>query len=123
MNNSLYIDLPRKAFAPGENVDGELLWTLDRPPEEITLTLGWWTEGRGTRDARVEVTRTWKTMETAGKETFSLTLPPSPYSFAGTLIALKWALEARVRKGKATVVEPLTVAPAGDEIRLTRVPE
>ena len=121
MNNNLYIDLPSKVFAPGSTVDGELLWTLDRPPEEITLTLGWWTEGRGTRDSRIEATHNVRTMETAGKESFSLVLPPSPYSFAGTLIVLKWALEARVRKGKATVVEPVIVSPSGKEVRLTRV--
>lgn len=123
MQPNLYIDLPKTSYAPGESVTGKVLWTLDKPPGEIRLTLGWWTEGRGTRDARIEASQEWEAPGAAGEESFSLTLPPSPYSFSGTLITLKWALELSTGKRKENAIEEIIVSPSGEPIDLPHIDE
>lgn len=123
METNLYIDLPKTHFGPGEKISGRILWVLDHPPGVVRLTLGWWTEGRGSRDAAIEASHEWEAAKAAGEENFSFTLPPSPYSFSGTLITLKWALELSTRKGKETVVEPVVVSPAADLIELSHIDE
>lgn len=121
MDTSLYIDIPKTHYAPGETVAGTIFWVLEEPPKTVRLTLGWWTEGRGTKDAAVEADREWETSALAGEEKFELPLPPSPYSFSGTLITLQWALELSTEKGKKTAVTPLTVSPGEDPIQLAHL--
>jgi hypothetical protein len=123
MDPRLFIDLPRSVYLPGETISGKIFWVLERPPEELRLTLGWWTEGRGTKDSRIEKSREWRPSSSAGEEPFELTLPPSPYSFSGTLIALKWALELRAKKEKEAVTEPIVVSPDGEPIELPHIDE
>lgn len=100
MATELFIDLPKTIYQPGETLVGEVLWALEKSPEKLQLRLGWWTEGRGDRDAKIEFEKEWITDEPAGKESFEIILPASPYSFEGHLISLKWALELSTRKGK-----------------------
>lgn len=123
MDTSLYIDLPKTAYAPGETVSGTLFWVLPEPPEEIRLTAGWWTEGRGTKDAQIEMTREWQTTSLAGEEKFSLTLPTHPYSFSGTLISLIWAIELSTRQGEHSVSERITLSPLDHPIQLAHIDE
>lgn len=123
MDTPLYIDLPKIRYAPGETVAGTIFWVLEEPPQTVRLTLGWWTEGRGTRDAAVEATREWKTSALAGEERFELQLSPSPYSFSGPLITLKWALELSTEKGKQTAMTPLVVSPGDEAIELVHLDE
>lgn len=84
----------------------------------MQLSLGWWTEGRGDRDAKIETELEWITNETAGQEDFEIKLPTSPYSFEGHLISLKWALELRSKKGDSSKTLDITVTPNGKEISL-----
>lgn len=123
MEPKLYIDIPGTGYRPEETIAGKILWTLDQPPEIVRLTLGWWTEGRGTKDSRIEASREWQTQLLAGEEDFALALPPSPYSFSGTLITLKWALELSVRKGRETAIEHIVVSPTGEPVELPRIDE
>lgn len=118
MDTSLYIDLPKTNYRPGELLRGELLWALDEPPEKIELSLGWWTEGRGDKDANIEHMLEWRSMESAGKESFEMKLPESPYSFEGHLISLKWALELRTANGKQSTTLNLLIAPTDEPIAL-----
>jgi len=121
MEPNLFIDLPHTQLEPGQRISGKILWALKKAPKEIILTLGWITEGRGTQDNKVEAELTWTTDQTSGKETFEFTLPPSPYSFEGTLISVNWALELSVKKGKAECRLPLTVSPHGTAISLNKI--
>lgn len=123
MNTSLYIDLPKSHYAPGETISGRILWALEKPPESLRLTLGWWTEGRGNKDASIEASQEWETTNLAGEEAFTFTLPPSPYSFSGTLITLKWAIELKLRKGKQTAMESILVSPVDHLIELPHLDE
>lgn len=123
MPSNLYIDLPNTRCAPGETISGKVLWALDKQPGIVRLTFGWWTEGRGTRDSRIETSKEWETDSTAGEETFQFPVPPSPYSFSGTLITLKWALELSTKKGRETTVEEILVSPREELIELPQLDE
>lgn len=118
METDLFIDLPRSIYRPGETISGQILWALNKSPEKMQLSLGWWTEGRGDRDAKIETELEWITNETAGQEDFEIKLPTSPYSFEGHLISLKWALELRSKKGDSSKTLDITVTPNGKEISL-----
>lgn len=122
METSLYIDLPKLAFLPGETVAGKILWVLDQPPGEILLSLGWWTEGRGSKDAKIVEETTWKTAASAGEEGFSFPIPESPVSFNGQLISLKWGLEISAKRGagEKQVLE-IVVSPWGVPVDLPKV--
>lgn len=103
MTDSLFIDIPKDQYAPGSTIRGTILWALERSPQELSLSLGWWTEGRGDKDAKVVEELHWETTQTSGEESFELNLPQSPYSFDGHLISLKWALELSVKKVRRPV--------------------
>ncbi|MFP4070404.1 MAG: hypothetical protein ACLFVC_09525 [Opitutales bacterium] len=118
MDTDLYIDLPRTTYRPGATLSGEILWALKQSPESLHLSLGWWTEGRGTKDAKIEVEREWSTREPAGREAFEFQLPETPYSFDGQLISLKWALELRSGKGGHECLMDLVLSPGGAPIEL-----
>ncbi len=121
MEANLFIDIPQTQVEPGQTLSGKILWALDKAPKELTLSLGWITEGRGTQDRKVEAEQTWRTEQTSGEEAFEFTLPPSPYSFAGTLISVNWALELHVKKSKAEYRLPITVSPHGQAVDLHQV--
>lgn len=121
IDSQLYIDLPSSCYRPGETLSGEILWALDEAPETIELSLGWWTEGRGDKDACIEKKLEWKSMQTAGKESFEMKLPESPYSFEGHLISLKWALELRTTKGEESTTLNLAIAPDGKPVELSLI--
>jgi len=118
METNLYIDLPLTVFLPGDPVSGKILWALDRPPGKIFLSLGWWTEGRGSKDAKVEAELEWETSAVAGEEAFTFTLPDTPYSFSGHLVSLKWGLELTAAKGADKQVQEIVVSPHGVPVEL-----
>jgi hypothetical protein len=118
MEAKLYIDLPKTHYQPEELLRGEILWALDEAPGRIYLSLGWWTEGRGSKDAKIETELDWPTRDSAGQHKFELPLPKTPYSFQGQLITLKWALELRTEKGKHRHSLDLTIAPGDGPVDL-----
>lgn len=123
MDDTIYIDLEHTQLQPEQTFSGKILWALEKAPKEVSLTLSWSTEGRGTCDNKKEGELTWQTEATSGEEPFEFTLPASPYSFDGTLISLSWELRLSVKKGKAEHVLPLIVSPLGKTIELIAVPE
>ncbi|HAV11920.1 MAG TPA: hypothetical protein DCX06_00280 [Opitutae bacterium] len=118
MNDNLFIDLESTQFQPEMKISGKILWALDKDPKELRLTLGWSTQGRGSSDHKAEDQLNWKTNATSGEETFEFTLPATPYSFEGKLIALNWELSLTAKKGKAQCQLPITVSPHGSAIEL-----
>jgi hypothetical protein len=123
METKLYIDVPQLDFKPGDTITGTILWSVEKPPREVTLSLYWRTSGRGTEDSGVENTQTWETGALAGKEAFSVQLPPSPYSFTGSLIALTWGLELSTKKGGDVTSLDLIMSPTGSDIELAQIDE
>lgn len=123
MDTHLFIDIPNVVFRPAAIVRGKLLWSVAIPPQEIHLTLGWGTEGRGTVDTKIECELKWATDALAGEEPFVFQLPASPYSFSGQLISLSWSLAVSTRKGKASTHLDIVVSPYGTPIDLPFIDE
>lgn len=121
MDENLFIDLESTHYEPGQRIAGKLLWAIEKAPKEVRLTLGWYTEGRGSMDHKVEAKLHWTTEATSGEEPFEFILPASPYSFEGSLISLIWELSLTVKKGKAEYNLPITVSPHPSPISLSRV--
>lgn len=112
----------KHAFAPGEQVEGRIEWSLDSNLRALELSLLWHTSGKGTRDVRVLHTHRIDSPGSFGLDKLSFTLPPGPYSFSGKLISLIWALELTCTPGDETVRQEIVVSPTGREILLTSVP-
>ncbi len=111
----------RDAFSPGEQVEGRIEWSLDANPSALTLSLLWYTSGKGTRDVGVLYTNRIDNPGALGSDKFSFTLPSGPYSFSGKLISLIWALEVTCTPGSETTRKEIVVSPTGREILLTSV--
>lgn len=110
------IDGVLDAYRPGDRIQGEVLWDLAEDYDEIVLSLGWWTSGTGTVDESVFDSLSWQKPGRIGKEPFSFTLPPGPFSFSGKLISLQWGLEFRSKKSSERGLQTFTLSPDGEEI-------
>lgn len=108
----------REAFAPGERVTGTLQWLGDAAPDAVELRLLWYTEGRGDQDVGVARSLLVEAPAAVGSTPFELQAPSGPYSCAGRLVAIRWALEAVARPGGETTRVELVVAPGGREVEL-----
>jgi len=109
------------AFRPGGTVAGVVSWSLSGPPRSVIVGLVWHTEGKGTRDSAVVRKVEFDDAEEIDSRTFTLELPPSPWSFSGTLISVEWALELKITPARgAAIVERrvIVVSPIGIEIDL-----
>lgn len=121
MDTNLYIEVADPAITPGGTINGKVLWALEKPPGEMLLSLGWWTEGRGSRDARIVEETSWSDPPLAGEDTFAFKVPASPYSFNGQLISLKWGLELSVKESRDKQLLEITVSPWGVAVDLPKV--
>jgi len=105
-----------KNFVPGETVSGEAVWMSEGPVE---LRLFWFTEGRGTQDLAVEERQEFPANTIKGE--FSLVLPSMPFSFEGSLVAVKWALELVDENEETLASEGIIVSPTASEIVLPSI--
>lgn len=112
----------RETFEPGEEVSGEVSWTLDKPVHGLELRLFWFTKGKGTEDAGVVQTQKFEGALRQETRSFRFHLPEAPYSFSGKLITLVWALELIAFPSKDMIRHELIMAPEGKEVRLESVP-
>lgn len=89
----------------------------------LTLQLGWFTEGRGTRNAAISWSQSIPLPEPGTDLSFEIPLPDSPWSFAGSLLAVAWRLELLDAKGEPLIAVPLVVAPGGQVVDLPALPK
>lgn len=124
-----------RAYRPGETLSGE--YQLENvPPGEvraIEVSVLWYTEGKGDEDLAVHH---FRRTAAEGTETvdfrqpghFSTVLPPSPLSYAGAILKIRWCVRVRVflGRGKEIVgqrdfqlgsVPPIRLAPETAEPR------
>lgn len=96
--STIIFELPKDRFVPGEEITGTVLWDLDSPVKKtIELLFGWWTEGRGNRDA--EVLYSWELgTQLTGEFSFTLQVPLAPHSYEGVLLSVVWGLEFQTDK-------------------------
>ena len=81
------------AYLPGEQLEGVASWRAERPLAAIELRLFWFTSGKGTEDLEIVERVTFEAPQAVERRPFKLRLPDEPYSFSGSLVSLRWALE------------------------------
>ena len=107
-------------LVPGQVIDGVAGWQLDSPPKLAMLRLFWYTEGRGTQDVGI-VEELALPCSANCEGTFRFTLPDAPYSFRGSLITLRWAIELVLNKGRDVARIELIVSPWVEQVTLSEV--
>ena len=90
---SIKIKDDKTKFLPGEDIQGEVMWDLQKLPKTITVNLFWFTEGQGNPDSEIVRSIELDASGLSGRQWFRLALPVAPYSFTGSLISLSWAVE------------------------------
>lgn len=113
----------RRAFHPGEELAGAVLWEVDQPPRQAELRLLWFTRGKGTEDLSVVETVHFDAPQAGDTRPFQLRAPEAPHSFSGKLISLLWALELVLDPGDHCERVELVIAPDGREILLPNAPK
>lgn len=109
------------AFVPGDRVEGQARFVPeeDVTMDEFAIQLVWYTEGRGDQDLTVVESDPGGTgLLTASipvTQRFSFTLPSYPWSYAGQLINIIWAIRvmADPARGKTFYQSvPFVVSPS-----------
>ena len=118
--NQLRIELAggRTAFMPGQPISGRVSWRLADQPSSAQLRLFWYTSGKGVTDVGVVEMLPFASPQREDQREFTLTLPREPYSFSGTLIALRWALELMLEPGGLVERLEFVLAPTGQPVVL-----
>ncbi|HYG62217.1 MAG TPA: hypothetical protein VEL74_06525 [Thermoanaerobaculia bacterium] len=108
----------RRAFRPGDRIEGTASWYLEKEPRSVELRLFWYTQGKGTQDVEIVQGVPFDNPGAVDSRAFSVELPLAPYSFSGKLISLLWGLELVAEPGGETGRLEITVSPTGVEILL-----
>lgn len=113
----------KKEYAPGETIEGTVRWSrTGEPPAGLVVALMYETEGKGTQD-RVHVEELdMRAAAISGEEGFRFKAPASPYTFNGTLISLRWHIEASADE-EDTVTVPIVLSPWVETLRLKQLAE
>ena len=90
--------------------------------DPLTVQLGWFTEGRGTRDAAVVWGEELTGLAPGADRTFEVRLPETPWTFSGRLVSASWRLEVLDAKRQPLVAVPLVIAPGGQPVVLPEIP-
>jgi hypothetical protein len=117
----LQIELAAAALRPGGTLTGAFVLPGGPPPgtERVEFSVLWHTAGKGTEDLGVVHHRAWAAADgTLGglpnTYPFEVPLPPTPWSYDGTLVSVRWVARVRVRdEDGADVVRdaPFTLRP------------
>ena len=115
--NDLRIELTdgRRAFKPGESVEGRVTWNVDRATS-AEMRLFWYTRGKGTEDVGLVETVALPDPQTTDQRTFGFALPEAPYSFSGKLISIIWAIELILEPGPSVERREIVMSPSGREV-------
>lgn len=111
----------RREYAPGEHVEGTVRWGSGGVPDGLVVALLYRTEGKGTQDTSHVEEVDVSTASALGEHGFRFKVPEFPYTFDGTLISLRWFVEAST--ADETVEEPITVSPWVEILRLQAIKE
>jgi hypothetical protein len=99
----LSIELDGVAFEPGETLRGsyQIVSAELSRLEEVEVTVGWHTEGKGRQARGVEHCQVFRardgSLDRGGTGKFSATLPSSPLSYDGILIKVCWTVQVSAR--------------------------
>ena len=93
---------PSRRYEPGEWVTAE--YTIDglngERPRALERSALWYTEGKGEEDLGVHFFERFSTPETIDRVVpegiFALQLPPSPLSYEGVIVKIRWCIRLRI---------------------------
>ena len=111
---------PRAAFSPGEVIEGEIRNSGSEPSGTVEIRLFWYTEGKGTQDVQVVARNVVDELPAGGNAQFCFPAPRRPVSCSGSLVSVRWAIEAVPQRAETRRIE-LVIGPGGQETRLGKV--
>jgi hypothetical protein len=111
----LLLDGGRRVYFPGERVAGSywLESAAQAEPTAVEVSVLWHTQGKGDEDLAVHYFDR-RTLDPAAHpcpleqpQRFASLLPPSPLSYEGVIVKIRWCVRVRVflRRGKDLVAE------------------
>lgn len=115
----LRIEGNARSFHPGDDIRGTVSWNEPEALESVTVTLLYFTSGKGTQDVVNVRSEDFESVGRSGSRNFSFRLPDQPYSFSGKLISLSWAVEAVADPSEETARQEFVVSPTGSAIVLS----
>ena len=115
---NIQFDETGSIFKPGESLNGQASWYLEKEPNAARIRLFWYTVGKGTEDSQVEEEVVFDHPRQQDNRFFSFRLPIAPYSFSGTLISLKWGVELDIKGHDEVCTREFVLSPFEKEITL-----
>lgn len=92
-----------RVFHPGDVISGQIAIEPDEdiPCRDVTVWVGWHTEGKGDQDRGVAGSQKIEHKEVLRRRSlladrFSFQLPAQPWSYSGHLINIVWAVELKI---------------------------
>jgi hypothetical protein len=125
------LDGNRRVYEPGDLLSGEYQVQSLKPldPTAVEISVLWHTEGQGDEDLAVHHFERTDTSENPGidfrrPQRFSTHLPPSPLSYQGVIVKIRWCVRVRVflPRGKELVGEAPFQLGSLPAARLTQSP-
>jgi len=120
---NIQLNQPDACFAPGDTIMGTATWQpLPEKTRGLDVRLIWYTQGKGDADIYVAANQEIVISKpgVAGEATFEFVAPHRPYSFAGKLIELTWAIELIQKPSLDSVVETVIIHPNKQKIELSK---
>jgi hypothetical protein len=112
---SIAIADDKHAFKPSDSLAGRVSWGVSAVTS-AELKLFWYTRGRGKEDVGLVDTLVFENPQTNDQRQFKFNLPDTPYSFAGKLISIVWAIELIVEPETAVERREFVMSPTGKEV-------
>ena len=117
--SEVQVTLDSDAVGPGGTVGGKVDWSQSgKRSERVAIRLFWFTQGKGTEDLEIVEEKIVESPSASSSEVFSFKAPRFPYSYAGKLLAITWAVEASLEPKGEVDRKQFTLGPQGREIRL-----
>jgi hypothetical protein len=100
----------------GSPLVGKTSWHLDEHPRSAELRLFWYTEGRGNTDTETVDIKTFENPQMTDERSFQFQFPKTPFSYSGSLISIRWALELVIQPHDQVQRLDLVMSSTGYEI-------
>lgn len=113
---SIEIELDHFHHQPFQMLSGKVRVTGPVKAKKLELRIFWFTRGRG--DEEAEIVHRQSIDPNQALSDFAWQLPSQPYSFAGQLITLAWAVELVDAKERSLDLVPFLLSPNGAELQL-----
>lgn len=120
-SKSIEVELDHFHHQPFQTLSGKVRAVAPVSARSMELRVFWFTRGRGDEEAKI-VHRIELSPDQPIQD-FSWKLPAAPYSFAGQLITLAWAVEVVDEKESPLDLVPFLLSPTGEEVQLESVPD